>query len=47
MSRTQSSARHGLGRRQIDPGAWLITGLERRRRAWDVIRISPERQPGH
>jgi stearoyl-CoA desaturase (Delta-9 desaturase) len=39
-----TSARHGLGRLQLDPGAWLITGLERSRLAWDVVRISPERQ---
>ncbi len=39
-----TSARHGLGRWQVDPGAWLITGLERCRLAWDVVRISPERQ---
>ncbi|HEX8744030.1 MAG TPA: acyl-CoA desaturase [Thermoleophilaceae bacterium] len=39
-----TSARHGLARRQLDPGAWLITGLERSRLAWDVVRISPERQ---
>jgi stearoyl-CoA desaturase (delta-9 desaturase) len=39
-----TSARHGLGRWQIDPGAWLITGLERCHLAWDVVRISPERQ---
>jgi stearoyl-CoA desaturase (delta-9 desaturase) len=39
-----TSARHGLGRRQVDPGAWLISGLERCHLAWDVIRISPERQ---
>jgi stearoyl-CoA desaturase (delta-9 desaturase) len=39
-----TSARHGLGRRQLDPGAWLITGLERCHLAWDVVRISPERQ---
>jgi stearoyl-CoA desaturase (delta-9 desaturase) len=39
-----TSARHGLGRRQADPGAWLIVGLERCHLAWDVIRISPERQ---
>ena len=36
--------RHGLGRRQLDPGAWLISGLERCHLAWDVIRISPARQ---
>jgi stearoyl-CoA desaturase (delta-9 desaturase) len=39
-----TSARHGLGRRQLDPGGWLIAGLERCRLAWDVVRISPERQ---
>jgi stearoyl-CoA desaturase (delta-9 desaturase) len=39
-----TSARHGLGSWQLDPGAWLITGLERCRLAWDVIRISPARQ---
>ena len=38
------SARHGLGRWQVDPGAWLITGLERSRLAWDIVRIAPERQ---
>jgi stearoyl-CoA desaturase (delta-9 desaturase) len=39
-----TSARHGLGRRQADPGAWLIAGLERCRLAWDVVRVAPERQ---
>jgi stearoyl-CoA desaturase (Delta-9 desaturase) len=39
-----TSARHGLGRGQIDPGAWLITALERCDLAWDVVRISPARQ---
>ena len=39
-----TSARHGLGRWQPDPGAWMITGLERCHLAWDVVRISPERQ---
>jgi stearoyl-CoA desaturase (Delta-9 desaturase) len=39
-----TSARHGLGRREIDPGAWLIAGLERCHLAWDVVRISPARQ---
>jgi stearoyl-CoA desaturase (Delta-9 desaturase) len=38
-----TSARHGLGRWQLDPGAWLITALERCHLAWDVIRISPGR----
>ena len=39
-----TSARHGLGRWELDPGAWLITGLERCHLVWDVVRISPERQ---
>ena len=39
-----TSARHGLGRWQVDPGAWLITALEHSHLAWDVVRISPERQ---
>jgi len=38
-----TSARHGLSRWQIDPGAWLIAGLERCHLAWGVIRISPTR----
>jgi stearoyl-CoA desaturase (delta-9 desaturase) len=32
-----TSARHGLGRWQLDPGAWLISALERCRLAWDVV----------
>jgi stearoyl-CoA desaturase (Delta-9 desaturase) len=39
-----TSARHGLGRRQVDPGAWLISALERCHLAWDVISISATRQ---
>jgi stearoyl-CoA desaturase (delta-9 desaturase) len=39
-----TSARHGLGRRQPDPGAWLIAALERFHLAWDVVRITPDRQ---
>jgi stearoyl-CoA desaturase (delta-9 desaturase) len=39
-----TSARHGLGRWQVDPSAWVITGLERCHLAWDVVRISPARQ---
>ena len=39
-----TSSRHGLGRWQLDPGAWLIAGLERCSLAWDVVRISAERQ---
>jgi stearoyl-CoA desaturase (delta-9 desaturase) len=39
-----TSAHHGLRRWQLDPGAWLITALERCHLAWDVVRIAPERQ---
>jgi stearoyl-CoA desaturase (delta-9 desaturase) len=39
-----TSARHGLSRWQVDPGAWFIAGLERVHLAWDVVRISPARQ---
>jgi stearoyl-CoA desaturase (delta-9 desaturase) len=39
-----TSARHGLGRWQLDPSAWVIRGLERCRLATDVVRIAPERQ---
>jgi stearoyl-CoA desaturase (delta-9 desaturase) len=39
-----TSARHGLGRHQVDPGAWLIAGLARVHLAWDVVKITPERQ---
>jgi len=39
-----TSARHGLGRWQLDPSAGLITLLERCHLAWDVIRITPARQ---
>ena len=39
-----TSARHGLGPHQADPGAWLIAALERCHLAWGVVRIAPERQ---
>ena len=39
-----TSARHGIGRGQLDPGAWFIAGLERCHLAWDIVRISPTRQ---
>jgi stearoyl-CoA desaturase (delta-9 desaturase) len=39
-----TSARHGLRWWQLDPSAWLITGLERSGLIWDVVRIAPERQ---
>jgi stearoyl-CoA desaturase (delta-9 desaturase) len=39
-----TSFRHGLARWQFDPSAWVIWGLEKTGLAWDVVRISPERQ---
>jgi stearoyl-CoA desaturase (delta-9 desaturase) len=39
-----TSARHGLGRFQFDPSAWVIWALEKTGLAWDVVRVSPERQ---
>jgi stearoyl-CoA desaturase (delta-9 desaturase) len=39
-----TSARHGLGRRQFDPSAIVISAMERLGLVWDVVRISPERQ---
>jgi stearoyl-CoA desaturase (delta-9 desaturase) len=39
-----TSARHGLGRFQVDPSALVIVGLERCGLAWDVVRVSPERR---
>jgi stearoyl-CoA desaturase (delta-9 desaturase) len=41
-----TSARHGLSRieRLLDPSAIVIGALERLGLAWDVVRISPERQ---
>ena len=39
-----TSARHGLGRWQLDPSAAVIRMLELTGLAWDVVRISPERQ---
>ena len=38
------SASHGLRRREVDPSAWVIRGLERAGLARDVVRISDERQ---
>jgi stearoyl-CoA desaturase (delta-9 desaturase) len=38
------SAEHGLRRRELDPSALLIRGLERLGLAWNVVRIAPERQ---
>jgi len=39
-----TSAVHGLGRWQLDPGALVIRGLEATGLAWDVVRPSAERQ---
>ncbi len=39
-----TSARHGLGRWQLDPSAWVISALEATGLAWDVIKITPARQ---
>jgi stearoyl-CoA desaturase (Delta-9 desaturase) len=39
-----TSAEHGLSRGQVDLSALVIRGLERVGLAWDVVRVSPERQ---
>ena len=39
-----TSAMHGMRRWQVDTSALVIRGLERVGLAWDVVRISPERQ---
>jgi stearoyl-CoA desaturase (Delta-9 desaturase) len=39
-----TSARHGIGRHQPDPGAWVISALERSRLAWNVVHITPAHQ---
>ena len=39
-----TAATHGMRRGQIDPSAAVIWVLEKTGLAWDVIRISPERQ---
>jgi stearoyl-CoA desaturase (delta-9 desaturase) len=39
-----TSARHGLRWWQLDPSAWLISGMERSGLIWDVVRVTPERQ---
>jgi stearoyl-CoA desaturase (delta-9 desaturase) len=39
-----TSAFHGLRRREIDPGRAVIKVLERAGLAWNVVRVSPERQ---
>jgi stearoyl-CoA desaturase (delta-9 desaturase) len=39
-----TSAHHGLTSWQLDPGGWLIDGLQRLGLAWDVVRIAPSTQ---
>jgi stearoyl-CoA desaturase (delta-9 desaturase) len=39
-----TSAEHGLRRWELDLSALVIRGLERVGLAWDVVRVSPERQ---
>lgn len=39
-----TSAVHGMGRREFDPSALVIRGLERAGLAWDVVRIAAGRQ---
>jgi stearoyl-CoA desaturase (delta-9 desaturase) len=38
-----TSARHGLGRGELDISAGVIAALERLGLAWDVVRVSPSR----
>ena len=38
------AAEHGLQRGEIDPSGWVIRTLERLGLAWNVVRITPERQ---
>ena len=39
-----TSARHGLGRFELDPSAAVIRGLAATGLAWDVVSVSSERQ---
>ena len=39
-----TSAAHGMRRFEFDPSALVIRGLEKMGLAWDVVRITPERQ---
>jgi stearoyl-CoA desaturase (delta-9 desaturase) len=39
-----TSATHGMGRWELDPSALIIRALERVGLAWDVVRVTPERQ---
>ncbi|HEX5309319.1 MAG TPA: acyl-CoA desaturase [Solirubrobacteraceae bacterium] len=38
------SAFHGLRWWELDPSGWLILGMARLKLAWDVVRVSPEKQ---
>ena len=38
------SAHHGLRWYELDPSGWVITLMERAGLAWNVVRITPERQ---
>jgi stearoyl-CoA desaturase (delta-9 desaturase) len=38
------SAFHGLRWWELDPSGWLILGMARVRLAWDVVRVTPERE---
>jgi stearoyl-CoA desaturase (Delta-9 desaturase) len=39
-----TSAQHGMRKWELDPSALVIRGLEATGLAWDVVRVSPERQ---
>jgi stearoyl-CoA desaturase (delta-9 desaturase) len=39
-----TSARHGMGRWELDPSALVIRGLARVGLAWDVVSVDPSRQ---
>jgi stearoyl-CoA desaturase (delta-9 desaturase) len=38
------SAFHGLRWWELDPSGWLILGMAKARLAWDVVRVTPERE---
>jgi stearoyl-CoA desaturase (Delta-9 desaturase) len=38
------SAFHGLRWWELDPSGWLILGMAKMRLAWDVVRVTPERE---
>jgi stearoyl-CoA desaturase (delta-9 desaturase) len=38
------SAFHGLRWWELDPSGWLILGMARVKLAWDVVRVTPERE---